>query len=248
MLFKAHRCRTGADLYNPAASVLKTLTKDIRTHRPRDIKPGEDGVNSIYDDIHHEGTQFFFGRIESLKGHDFEKSISEANKFPRSLLYNEADALEDEILFPEERSPEKGQSSAIGGFEQPRHWEEEGFSLRKFMEGWDSESDYESDPDSEDVGEGEAVKGDEDENDENSGKENCQVPDTAGGVLESSKGLPDSLRELLDELLLENVKHPPEKSKLDIEKEELMNFLDREKARSIYNIQIAYTLMKLISL
>lgn len=79
MLFKAHRCRKPVDTYEVAAPMLRTLRTDENSHRSREVKPGE---KSIYDKIHDEGTRF--------------------TDISQSLFYDEVDALEDEILFPEE--------------------------------------------------------------------------------------------------------------------------------------------------
>ena len=111
MLMKALRCRCPQDLYSLAAPALKTLCKDELTKRVRDIRLGQD-VKSIYDEIY---------------GPD--------NKFPRNLFYNRADELEDKILFPEERLAQGLDPLHIGKIEPLRVWEEEGFSLRKSIEG-----------------------------------------------------------------------------------------------------------------
>lgn len=196
---------------------------------------------SIYDDIHHEGTQFFYGEVDTLKAsHEFKRRIQEPNTFPRSLFYNEADALEDEILFPEERSGVGVKSGALGIMEPIRRWEEEGFSLRKWVEGYCSESDYDSDAeegeddDEEDADDDEEVVDDE-EDEEGTSEENDQPLDETDGALESSKAIPDELQQLLDSIVLQHKNHP-EKSDFDTEREGFMDFLDREKARSMYTI------------
>lgn len=97
MLIKAHRCRRPVDIYNVAAPILKTLITEANSHRSRGIKPGE---RSIYDELHDERA-----RIQlSDPTRKFKQDI------PQSLFYNEMDALEDEILFPEEH---QGEDSSI---------------------------------------------------------------------------------------------------------------------------------------
>ncbi|TVY65640.1 hypothetical protein LSUE1_G006522 [Lachnellula suecica] len=65
LFFKAHRGRSGLDLYRPAEPVLRTLYKDKKTHRPRQIKPEDRGkVESIWDELQHIGTRFFFNGID----------------------------------------------------------------------------------------------------------------------------------------------------------------------------------------
>ncbi|PVH81349.1 hypothetical protein DL98DRAFT_571218 [Cadophora sp. DSE1049] len=147
MIFKALRCRKGADMYNLAAPILKTLHTDKITNRVRDIKPGED-VMSIYDDINHEGTKFFYSKIEDDTGLKVHRVYDQPNVFPPNLLYNEADVLEDAILFPEELAADKLNPKDIGKISPLKAWEDEGFSLRKFIEGW--ESDYSGEDSEED--------------------------------------------------------------------------------------------------
>lgn len=89
MLFKAHRCRRPVEFYNVAAPFLRTLTGDENSHRSFGVKPGD---KSIYDELHDEGTRF------TVSG-PATKAIKD---IPQSLLYDEVDALEDEVLFPEE--------------------------------------------------------------------------------------------------------------------------------------------------
>lgn len=102
------------DLYNPAAATLKTITRDPVTFRTRDIKPGDE-VMSIWDEIQR-------GRSHLLnpKGRTLEEQFAEdphASKF-----YNEADMLEDAILFPEELSDDvtnnlySGKTNALDEF------------------------------------------------------------------------------------------------------------------------------------
>src|SRR5580700_411556 len=122
MLFKAHRCTSGADLYNPAAHILKTLARDSKTMRVRDLKPGDE--ESIYNEIHYEGTQFFYESVETTD-RCVVKVNTDAKKIPKNLFYTKADALEDEVLFPEEYSSDRD----IAKFEPLRAWELEGFSL-----------------------------------------------------------------------------------------------------------------------
>jgi hypothetical protein len=181
MLFKALRCRKGTDMYNLAAPVIKCLYTDKETHRVRDIKPG-DGNESIYDCIHHERTQFYYGSLE-MDGVTHKRTM-EANAFPKHLWYNDADALEDEILFPEERDG-KLDPLAVGKVEPIRIWEDEGFSFKKFVEGWDS--DY-SDVEGGDDDEGEGEDEDEDAMDVNSQDELPQSLDEDGNPAEAPPG------------------------------------------------------------
>jgi hypothetical protein len=132
------RIQTGADIYRPAAPVLKTLCRNTGTARVRDIKPGEQ-IESIYDIVTDSRTRFYYGPL-TQEGFDENQ-----NKFPRRLFYGEADRREDEILFPEEKLTGNVE---VGSMAPLTKWEEGGFSFRKFVEGW--ESDY-SDLDEDEV-------------------------------------------------------------------------------------------------
>lgn len=84
------------DLYNPAAATLKTIIRDPITIRTQDIKPGED-VTSIWDEI-----QRGRGCVLNPEGKTLESQIIDDPD--KSKFYNEADMLEDAVLFPEELS------------------------------------------------------------------------------------------------------------------------------------------------
>ena len=91
-------------MYRPAESVLRTLTRDPSTLRTRDIKPGED-LPSIWDET--QRSQY------STVNHNpktREDRVIEGEP-PASIFYNEADVLEDAILFPEEVA--EGKSKAL---------------------------------------------------------------------------------------------------------------------------------------
>ena len=90
---KAHRCCNMKDMYNPQRPILETLTRDMSTMRVRDILPGEK-VDSVWDDIK---------QSRSVSLDIYEQRESE-NPWGESYFYNEADAAEDIILFPEEMS------------------------------------------------------------------------------------------------------------------------------------------------
>lgn len=132
MLFKAHRVERLADHFNYAAPILRTLVVDKNTHRCRDIRP--DDEMSLYDVYHSSGTKFISrnSRGEMMDG------------VPRSLVYNEADRLEDEVLFPDQLTGEaRNKTVAVKNkllaFEQGR--------IKNFMRGFandESDSEYDS--------------------------------------------------------------------------------------------------------
>jgi hypothetical protein len=92
MLFKAHRIQHIRESYKLLAPILQTLTRDSDSLRVREIRANEDAVESIYDVIHHEETQFKL----------FNERREPIENIPKDLFYNEADAIEDKILFAEE--------------------------------------------------------------------------------------------------------------------------------------------------
>lgn len=92
-LIKANRFCSIQDYYRLASSILKTLTRDPVTARARTIKPDEK-VESIWDIINDPRTAFW--------GWNIDKEEMSLDAELKTCIYNEADALEDRILFPEE--------------------------------------------------------------------------------------------------------------------------------------------------
>jgi hypothetical protein len=242
MLFKALRCRSPPDMYNLAGPVLKTLHKDKVTHRVHDIKPGED-VPSIWDSLHAEGLQFFYGELTDDTNESMKRVMDNPNKFPRNLFYNEADALEDEILFPEERVAENLDPSQIGKIEPLRAWEEEGFSLRKFIEGRDWYSEDSDEEDDKDDESGEEEDGDEEWEDEmtssmdemdlalEEARLNKTTPPIKPEEFIQKLGFSEELKEAMAKL---EIKEDQDRDIMDPKNMEadFMSFLDKEKARS----------------
>ena len=70
--------------------ILRTLTREPDTMRTRDIKPGEQ-AKSIWDDIQSSDVTFLDPHTEDGRAADVGAEI----------CYQEADALEDGVLFPE---------------------------------------------------------------------------------------------------------------------------------------------------
>ena len=101
-LIKALRICTPQDLYNPAESALRTITRDTASLRARDIKPGEQ-VDSIWDTVQK-------GRMSSWLVEDNTRKPTELHEPDLSNFYNKADVLEDAILFPEQTA-----SGTVGG-------------------------------------------------------------------------------------------------------------------------------------
>jgi len=245
MLFKALRCRSPPDMYNLAGPVLKTLHKDKVTYRVRDIKLGED-IPSVWDSLHAEGLQFFYGELTDDINESMKRVMDNPNKFPRNLFYNEADALEDEILFPEERAAENLDPSQIGKIEPLRVWEEEGFSLRKFIEGRDWYSEDSDDDEEEDDESGEDDDGDPEWEDETTSsmdemdlaleeaRLNMTTPPIKPEEFIQKLGFSKELKEAMAKLAIKEGPHVQDRDIMDPKNMEadFMSFLDKEKARS----------------
>jgi hypothetical protein len=145
MLMKAHRCRSGVDLYRPARSVLSTIYQDEETQRSRQIKSEDESViESLWDKLQAIRVDFAFTDIEekNYRPLDLQKEtpiigIPAALKFEephRNLYYNDTDALEDSIMFPEELTSGRINPFEIGKIEQTRSLD---CSLAKLVEGLD---------------------------------------------------------------------------------------------------------------
>lgn len=96
MLIKAHRFSSVRELYEHEAPVLKTLVREPGTLRARDARPSEE---TLYDWINSAKAQFMSC---NEKGEGIPESVRK--EAARATFYNEADAAEDRILFPEEHS------------------------------------------------------------------------------------------------------------------------------------------------
>ena len=136
MLIKAHRFCSGKDIYRPASHVLKTITREEKTHRVRDIKPGE-VVESIWDQIADPRAKFLFiGSNTELR--------PEAHHY---LLYNESDALEDAVLFPEESQKAENAMIPHQSTQALHAFEHEGPSMVKFIFDLDTDDEVDGEAD-----------------------------------------------------------------------------------------------------
>ena len=131
------------DTYNLAAPILKTLTRDLNTFRVREIKAGEQ-VMSIYDDVHHEGTRFKF--------FDSNRNVMDA---PKTLFYNDTDALEDRVLFPEEHLGEENGFAVGQEMNKMERLEYQGPDFNRFIHDLDTDEEI---SDSEKVVPGERLR------------------------------------------------------------------------------------------
>ena len=94
LLFKAWRFKDGRDGYRPAEHILRSLTSEKDSYRSRDIQPHEVAkVKSVWDEMMDDGATLAV-RVEGPGGKKSSQDL------PESWLYSEADRLQDEILFP----------------------------------------------------------------------------------------------------------------------------------------------------
>ncbi|KAI1745252.1 hypothetical protein F4680DRAFT_401566 [Xylaria scruposa] len=98
-LRKAWRIAKPVDMYNHQEPILRTLTRNNETNRVRLIKPGEK-VKSLWDEVTDPRNTFILTDITKRT----TKAFPGDSTLDASLqtFYNEADAEEDAILFPDE--------------------------------------------------------------------------------------------------------------------------------------------------
>ncbi|KAJ9616708.1 hypothetical protein H2200_000427 [Cladophialophora chaetospira] len=88
ILYRAHRVVDGEGLFSLIAPILKTLTRDGDAWRTQDLQEGENAP-TVWDEMM-DDPRFEWRTPDG----DVSKEI------PKNLVYTEADALEEEILFP----------------------------------------------------------------------------------------------------------------------------------------------------
>jgi hypothetical protein len=93
-LFRARRIAEPIQILDHVRPIIDNLTRDKETNRIRDLQP-EDIGRSIYDELIGPAT----GGPESSA---IVWWLSSKERAPRFLYYSETDALEDQILFPDE--------------------------------------------------------------------------------------------------------------------------------------------------
>lgn len=152
MLFKAHRIHSFKESYKLCGPILETLTRDPETFRVRGIRANEDSVKSIFDNIHSGDTFFKL----------FNEQRQPLEKEPKDLFYNEADALEDNILFSEENVDSGLGLLARGDTTKLHKLEFEGPNMARFV--YDLDTDEELPEDDNDLEHTCGDSGDDSEN------------------------------------------------------------------------------------
>ncbi|KAL7931850.1 hypothetical protein V8C35DRAFT_308732 [Trichoderma chlorosporum] len=100
-LRNAWRITQPPDMYLHMEPLLRILTREKDTMRTRKINPGEQ-VESLWDDVTHEAVEF---RLYNARGEGMTwppQSGSDKLAEAAYLFYNKANAVEDEVLFPDE--------------------------------------------------------------------------------------------------------------------------------------------------
>lgn len=138
-LIKAHRARNVLDIFGQASHIMKSLTWAEENKRIRDAEPGE---QSVWDYYTSGKMKFFIGKSDVERNLLGPEPKTRSIQTPKSLFYNEADVLEDEVLFPEEK---ESSPPAAGKISTSRMWEDEGTSFKQFLDHMvDSNSDFDS--------------------------------------------------------------------------------------------------------
>lgn len=230
LLIKAHRFTKGTDFYSLMAPILKTITRETETHRVRDIKPGED-VPSLWDGIQSPETRFMTTIIGTGSG---ARELESAH-----VMYNESDAREDEILFPEELQRDGTDATVRDQITQKIFaLETEGPSMDRFVYDLDTDEDF-SDDEAAGSAEKETATDYGTESDMSSDEE--RIDDPSGHLLDM-KMSPDA-RRLMDifkggqedlPAMMEKLKTmltlKPKQTDAEIMEAEMDVFLDRQRA------------------
>lgn len=225
MLIKAIRATKGKDMYKPAASILKTLYRDEDSHY-RDFRPGDpQQLVNQWDYLQDERSKFYYGDIDGPDRMPTEPT----DLWPNQLFYNDADALEDEVLFPEERAEEESIAQpAVGKKDSLRAFEEEDFSMKRFVDGtwnWESEDSEDEDSgiakDSEGESQGRHKSTSEDDSDD----------EDDDGFDVFPKEFPQDLRPTVHRLAMEKT-YKDDYPNDDL-REEFMKFIDKTSSRSM---------------
>ena len=204
------------------------------TLRARDIKPGE-VVDSVWDTIQK-------GKTSSWMVDSGTQERTEAHEPDLNKYYNEADVLEDAILFPEQSALETVGGLFRGHETSMQEFMSKGPDWARFIDNLDTDEEYEaSDAETEYSLEDQIVTGESDESSKENGKRlvkgnrySHESDQSSWEGLDNFVGSSDDEIPLSEEeqeclALLENWKSP-KSQKEDIEKE-FYTFLDREKSK-----------------
>ena len=225
---KTHRFGSLQDLYKPASSTLKTIARDPVIFWARDIKPGEDAY-SIWDEIQHGR-----GHVLNPEGKTLVEQLAadpNASKF-----YNEADFLEDAVLFPEELNGKNTKAPSRGKVNDLERFLNSGPDWVRFVNDMDTDEELENTESSEEESQYLLEDGSKDKSDNDDGIDAADMvitdkkgsgPSSNGESVTGPLTIPEELRK--DMLLLSKWKPAtPYGENVD---GEFWTFMDREKSR-----------------
>ncbi|KAI4258196.1 MAG: hypothetical protein L6R42_005245 [Xanthoria sp. 1 TBL-2021] len=150
--------------------------------RTRDLKPDEDAM-STWEEI-----QKGRNRMLNTKGKTLEEQM--APDLDQSCFYGEADALEDEVLFPEESSTEPSNALYSGTVNALENFGNEGPNLVRFVHDLETDEELESNEsngsDWSDVSDGHLLEN-ENQSDEDEWKDESEDDEEREVALENAK-------------------------------------------------------------
>jgi hypothetical protein len=189
------------------------LTRE-ESGRARDIRAGEQAI-SIYDDLHGSNKTVVFGEITEIEERVAAKVLFHA---PKRIFYNEADALEDQVLFPEEdpsKAPFLDTTGALARFES------EGPSIARFV------NDLDSDEELSDGGDGMTTRHDT-VGDEDDSSDDTDDFDSDEDLTGEPVSLSEEMKEVFDLVKKWTLHTPRPEHSMD---EDFEIFMDREKSK-----------------
>lgn len=138
-LTKAHRFTSSRECQEPSRSILEQLYQEKDTGRCRDVMPGE---KSMWDDLQALPETSFHHHMFMNDTKTGKVVVKEATLYEKlAHFYNDIDAAEDEILFPEEK--EGILATAITGHSDMilRELDESGPKMIRFIHNLDTDED-----------------------------------------------------------------------------------------------------------
>ena len=214
MMAKASRFQRGPDFYSAAMPILKTLTYDEETGRYRDIRPGE-AVESVADRVN--GPKFHIRFGENL----------DQDEAPEDLWYNEADAIEDSILFPEEALGNTSDALVKHKLNRISQWEEKGPDMDRFVNDMDTDDEFEDEDEECFLSHKEQLSGDNSERETTIDQELLKFLDDRAGHIDMTGSIKteETLGALIDEDLEAFPRPEPDP------KEDYFPFVEREQSK-----------------
>lgn len=217
MLFKAHRVHNFKESYKLCGPILETLTRDTESFRVREIRANEESVKSIFDDIHSGDTFFKL----------FNEQRQPLEKIPKDLFYNDADALEDKVLFAEEDVGPGLGLLARGDTNELNKLEFDGPNMERFVYDLDTDEELPEDDDLEHTcGDSEDPSENADDWDEYEDEEDDDF-DSQNTDSEEREPISEELKAFIDYF----TRHTPKRDPDENMEEQFDQFVRRESSR-----------------